>query len=86
MLQPGPQAQGTEVTHVNTKMQEVNLAEASKMGSRACFTVPYNSSYFLGPCNRAIPASGLPIQCCLRKYPGPAAQRIHVPWTATNLS
>lgn len=48
LQQRAPQAAlqfwGTEVTHVNNKIQEVNFAETPKMGSRASFAVPYNSS------------------------------------------
>lgn len=50
---------GTEVTHVNTKIQEVSVAETPKMVSRTSFAVPKNSSYFPGPCNWALPVIGL---------------------------
>ena len=41
-------------THVNIKIQEINLAEAPKRGTRACLAVLYNSSYALGLCNQAL--------------------------------
>ena len=40
VLWPNLQAWGIQVTRVNTKIQEFNLAEAPKMGGRAYFVVP----------------------------------------------
>lgn len=40
VLWPNLQAWGIQVTHVNTKIQELNLAEAPKIGSRAYSVVP----------------------------------------------
>nr|XP_008519256.1 PREDICTED: olfactory receptor 6C3-like [Equus przewalskii] len=84
-LRPDLQARGIQVACVNAESQEVNLVEAARKSRKVRFAVPYNSSYFPGLCNQALPASGVSMQCPLRMYPGPPLQRIHVPWTAADL-
>ena len=78
---------GTQVTCVNAESQEVNLVDAARESRKVHFAVPYNSSYFPGLCNQALPASasGVPMQCPLRMSPGLLLQRIHVTWTAADL-
>lgn len=79
-LQPDIQTWGIQVTDVNNKIQDINLAEAPEMDGRAD-----DSSYSPGLCNQALPVLDLSMQCPLQMYPGASSQRIHVCWETADL-